>query len=99
MSYYPSEEKLARAKVAVANYANLSVSSPGLAEVKLVAMGRQEGIKDEKLVEFVYNGLGGKPQLEGGEAKEAESKAKEAKERAAKKEDKVAVKRNKIAVK
>lgn len=99
MSYFPSEEKYMRAKKAVANYAKLSATKPGLSDVKLVAMGMGEGLKGEELVEYVYEGLGGKAKLEGPAGKEAEMKSKEAKERAAKKEDQIAKKRAKIAVK
>lgn len=98
MAYYPSEEKYTRAKEAVKNYAKFAAERPGLAEVRLVAKGLEEGLKDEKLVEFVYEGLGGKQKIEGAAAKEAEAKAKEARTRGEKNRT-GEMKRNEIKVK
>ena len=97
-TFYPSEMKYDRAKAAVANYERESGNYPDKAEYKLVAEGLAQKLKEDDLVKFVYEGLGGAPVLSGAPAKEAKQRSVEAKGRMAKKRDAM-LRREKINVK
>ena len=97
--YYPSEAKYNRAKAAVTNYERLSAKKPGLVDYKLVADGLEQKLAGEKLVDFVYQGLGGAPSLAGAVAKEAKQAAEEARARTRKRQNEAVGRRTKTAVK
>ena len=97
-TFYPSERKYDRAKAAIANYEREAGNHPDKAEYKLVAEGLAQKLKDEDLVKFVYEGLGGSPILSGAPAKEAKVRSVEAKKRTGKKRDAM-LRREKINVK
>lgn len=98
MKYYPSTAKKDRAEYAIKSYDREVGNHPDKAEYKLVGMGIAEKLEGGALLDFVYDGLGGSPVLEGAEAKEAESKAKAATVRTRKKSG-AATQRSKITVK
>lgn len=93
--YYPSQAKLIRAKKVIEAPGSFK---PLKAEVKLYNQGVAEKLEGDKLVDFIYNGLGGAKVLEGAKAEEAESKSRAAKARSAK-VNKRAIRRTKIEVK
>ena len=83
-TYYPSKEKLGRAKDIVANFDLRMSQKPALAVVKLVINGKAEKLEGEALVDYVYKGLGGAPKLEGAKAVEAKDKEVKSKVKAKK---------------
>ena len=96
--YYPSQEKLQRAKYAVNNYDVLMRQHPEISDLRLVDMGKGKKLEGDALVDYVYQGLGGSAKLEGVEAIEAEKNAKIAVARTKKKAN-VVEQREKIVVK
>jgi len=82
--FHPSEAKLKRAEAAVVQYDLKAAMKPGLVDYKLVAIGKEKGLKGKELVEFVYEGLGGAPALRGSKAKAAKKRADAAKQKISK---------------
>lgn len=83
--FYGSQEKLFRAQSAVADPGKFAKDhGEQCAELVLVKRGIEEGLKAEKLVDYVYEGLGGAI-AEGAEgAKRAEGRKKSQKKNAKK---------------